>query len=187
MIAVRNLCLVALVALCCGALYAQPELDVSYEVAATITTPTAIADGGTIDLGDNPSKAQQTVTLRLENTGTSVLTLTGTSPNFLVPSGAQQVNYTVQQPGSGTINNGSFVDLNVFVTPNDAGGWQLLITIPNDDSNEGNYTITLKGTAGKKKKDESCSTQEGSKGGMLLLFGLLSAALVGLRLHRSRA
>lgn len=185
MSALRYICLIAVMAACCGTLYAQPEFDLSYDNGSTITTANPIADGGVIDLGDNPDKNTQTITLRLENSGSTALTLSGT-PTYLVPSGAQQVNYTIQQPGSGTIAGTSFIDLTVDVTPNDKGNWQLVITIPNDDSDESNYTITLKGSAGK-KKDEKCSTQEGSKGGMLLLFGLLSAALVGLRLHRSRA
>ena len=181
MLAIRNVGLFVLVAVFCGALYAQPEIDVEYPVG------TPLPSGSNIDLGDNPDRNTQTVTIRIANSGTTDLTLTGGTGNFVQASGAVQVNYTIQQPATGVITAGNGINLNIDVTPNADGGWQLSITIPNDDSDEGVYSFLIKGTSGKKKKDEDCSTGEGSGYSLLMLLAILSASLATLRMYRSRA
>ena len=115
-----------------------PEIDVSQTVS--------IASGdsfnfGNVDVGNNSGP----ITFTISNTGSAVLNLTG-SPDLIQISGTNAADFTVEQPVLPTIGASGAATFNITFTPSGVGVSNAAITILNNDSDEGTYTIDLKGT-----------------------------------------
>jgi hypothetical protein len=170
----------AMVVLFSGALAAQQDINVQYPVGTTRTS------GSTVDLGDFSSA--MILTIRIENIGSSNLTLdTSSASRPCNCSAATRVDWFITQPITTVLTPTAFVDFTLSVNPNDKGKWDVLLSIYSDDPDEAVYTIRFKGTNGKEEKDEDCSTGEGSGLSLLMLLGVLSAGIVGIRLRVARA
>ncbi|OJJ14963.1 hypothetical protein BKI52_41150 [marine bacterium AO1-C] len=116
----------------------EPEIDVSQ---GTSIVSGGDFDFGTVDVGNNSGN----ITFTINNTGDAALTLTD-SPNYVSIGGTNPGDFTIGQPTIGTIAGGSSTTFTVNFAPGGVGAREATITIPNSDSDEGLYTITLKGT-----------------------------------------
>ncbi|MCA8916761.1 MAG: hypothetical protein KDB90_15315 [Planctomycetes bacterium] len=181
----KLLAVLAVMVMFSGALAAQQDIDVEYPIG------TSVASGSSIDLGDHADKSPYNLTIRITNAGTTnnLVLDTSSSSRPCTCSGATRVNWLVTQPLTTTLAPGAFIDFTLDLTPNDKGKWNVFLYIYSDDpdSSENPYAIRFNGTAGKAKKDESCSTNEGGNFGFLILLGAISALGVGLRMRSSRA
>jgi len=73
------------------------------------------------------------------------------------------------------------------ITPNAAGNWSVWLNVYSDDPDTAIYAIKFVGSAGKEKKDEKCSTSEGSGLSFMALLGAISVLAIGFRLRSARA
>ena len=114
-----------------------PEFDFSQT--------TSIASGDSYDFGNvNIGSNSGPISFTISNLGTATLTLTGT-PDLVQISGADASDFTVEQPILPTIGAGGSATFNITYTPSGVGVSNAAITISNDDSDEGSFTIDLKG------------------------------------------
>ncbi|MDW8332456.1 MAG: choice-of-anchor D domain-containing protein [Cyclobacteriaceae bacterium] len=108
---------------------------------------TNIASGGNFSMGSVAAGSTGTpVVFTVENLGTASLNLSGT-PKVAI-SGANASEFTINQTStSATISPGSSTTFTVTFSPVSAGSKTATLTIANNDSDEGSYTINLTGTA----------------------------------------
>ena len=115
-----------------------PEIDISQG--------SSITSGGSFDFGNvNTGSNSGPITFTISNTGSATLNLTGT-PDLIQVSGANAADFTVEQPVLSTVGASGAATFNITFTPSLAGVSNATITILNNDSDEGTYTIDLKGT-----------------------------------------
>jgi hypothetical protein len=113
----------------------QPEINIK-------RGSTNIASGGSFGFGSVNTGSNSTLTFTIENTGSATLNLTGI-PKIAI-SGA---DFTVNQTAtSSTIAAGSSTTFTVTFSPASAGAKNATLTISNNDTDEGTYTIHLTGT-----------------------------------------
>ena len=104
-----------------------------------------ILSGGNTSLFSSPVATPTNVAFTIENQG-SVNALTISS--FAI-SGPAAADYNVTSPTTpATVNPSSNVALNITFNPSASGTRDAVLTINNDDSNEGAYVINLKGIGG---------------------------------------
>lgn len=117
-----------------------PEIDISSSESG------AVADGGTDAQGSEPAGTAKLITFTVTNTGTDTLTFTGSFPN---PSNQININgIFVNGYSSATVApGGGTATFTVTYTPNIAGAFSFDIDVISDDADEGNYDITISGTA----------------------------------------
>ena len=117
----------------------DPEIDVQ--------RTGSIASGGTDDLGSTVAPATDTYTYTIENQGaTNPLVLNG-SPLVAV-SGETNCTATVtSQPTSPVAAGNGTTTFDVDVTTNASGAYSFVLTIENDDADEGTYVINVEGIA----------------------------------------
>lgn len=172
----------ALLVLCSGSLAAQQDISVEYPIGTVRTT------GATVNFGDDPSGDPIILTIRIANVGSTNLTLdTSLSNRPCNCTNATRCDWFVTQPTTTLLTPTSSVDFQLEIDPNEKGGWEVLLRVYSDDADENPFTLRFKGSNGKAKKEEDCSTSESSSFGLLALLGAISAGLVGLRLRGSRA
>jgi hypothetical protein len=156
---------------------AEPEINV--------TRSGTILSGGTDAVGNRTFNKNSNLTYTVQNLGTLALTITS-----IVISGEVNVTATVTS-GLTTVGAASNDSFTVQINPTAAGAFSFTITINNDDTDEGAYTILVSGTGVKKKKssgggdDSSCSTNGGSNS-WLALVGLLGVVALATRVRASR-
>ena len=101
---------------------------------------TAVASGGTVDLGGSPVGTAVSRQIRIRNEGTSPLALSGLtisgSSAFSLPAGL----------GRGTLAVGESTTFTVRYNPTTAGAQTASVVFTTDDANEARYTINLTGT-----------------------------------------
>ena len=123
------------------ALYGEAEINLTLNNRS-------IASGATLDFGNvavGSSSADSTIAI--ESKGVFELTLSGTTGSFVVLSGTNASDFSVTQPGvTSPINTGAQVTFTVRYMPSAEGAATALLTIQNNDSNEGTYTVQLAGT-----------------------------------------
>jgi hypothetical protein len=171
----------AMVALFCGALAAQQDINVQYPVGTNVLT------GSTVNLGDGGSATILTIRIQNVGTGTNLTLNTSSASRPCNCSAATRVDWFIVQPITTVLAPAGSVDFTLELDPNDKGKWDVLLSIYSDDPDEAIYTVRFKGTNGKEEKDEDCSTGDGSGLSLLMLLGVLSAGAVGIRLRAARA
>lgn len=122
-----------------GTAVASPESEIH------ITQGTSsIASGGNYDFGSVVvGSSSATITFTIQNLGTANLNLTG-SP-FVAISGTDASEFTVTQPTSASISPSGSETFTVQFSPTSVGSKIAMLTILNNDSDEGTYTINLLG------------------------------------------
>ncbi|MCT4629080.1 choice-of-anchor D domain-containing protein [Winogradskyella sp.] len=126
---------------------ADPEIDI-------LGRGSSIPSGG----GNTPSTSDDTDfgsvsvpsgtnvnTFTIENTGTSILTLTGSSP-YVSISGTHAADFTVTTTPSSTIGTSSSTTFAITFDPSAVGLRTATVTIANDDTDEDPYTFNIQGT-----------------------------------------
>ena len=127
----------------CGAPPAAPEIDITQGA-------TAVASGGSVSVGSTAVGGSTPVTFTITNSGSASLQLTGTAPDYVALSGANAAEFSVtQQPATpiGFAAGSNTTSFTVTFQPTSGGAKTATLTIANNDSNEGTYTITLNATA----------------------------------------
>jgi hypothetical protein len=171
----------AVVLLCGSALAAQANIDIQYPVGTSLTT------GTTINYGDTDNGDAILLTIRIMNSGSSNLTM-GTTPVNGSGYSNVQVNITNTPLPNAVIAAGNFQDITVDIDPDKNSDWKFSITFSSDSPGETTFVVKLKGTEGKPKdEEEDCTTNQGSSPSWLALMGVLSAAVLAVRLRRARA
>lgn len=106
-----------------------------------------IASGGSLDFGNivvGKSSADSTFTI--ENLGTAALTITGTAGSLVAISGTNAADFTVTQTNvASPIAAGNKVTFTVKFTAGALGAATAMLTITNNDADEGTTTVNLKG------------------------------------------
>lgn len=114
------------------------------EINVQVNNVTVPSGGTAANVGS--TNGAITVPIKIQNTGTGVLSLTG-SPLLVTVTGANASDFVVTQPGSGPIAaNGGELTFNVSFMPAGDGPRTATLTIANNDADEGSYTIVLQGT-----------------------------------------
>ncbi|WP_168710286.1 choice-of-anchor D domain-containing protein [Flavobacterium sangjuense] len=115
------------------------------------STPTSIPNGNSAtsttdytDFGPVTSGVSYTRTFTIQNTGGATLNITGA----ITFSGTNSANFSASVPTSTAIAAGASATFVVTVTPSSTGLRTVIISIPNDDSNENPYTFTLTALSG---------------------------------------
>jgi len=121
--------------------YGLPEINVK---AGTVN----LASGSTRDFDNvNIGSSSADVTFTIENLGATDLTLNGTAGSLVALSGTNAADFTVTQTSvTSPIAAESNATFTVSFTPSAAGNRSAVLTIMNNDANEGTYTINLTGT-----------------------------------------
>ena len=115
------------------------------------STPTSIPSGNSVtsttnytDFGPVTTGVSYTRTFTIQNTGGATLNITGA----ITFSGTNSANFSASVPTSTAIAAGASATFVVTVTPSSTGLRTVIISIPNDDSNENPYTFTLTALSG---------------------------------------
>jgi hypothetical protein len=162
-----------------------PEMDVTRGA-------NPVADGGT-DTLPTQQIGNISVTYTITNSGGSALSV-GTA----IVSGETNCAVAISAQPSSIVAVAGMSTLELVVTPAAAGAYSFAVSIPNNDSNEDPYDISVNGnvTAPPNNNDDGdggdddeggCSTSDSGQDGLLALLALLGSAAVATRLFRSRA
>ncbi len=115
------------------------------EIAVEQPAATNINSGGSKDFGTVTLGANTSLTFTIRNTGSSALNLSG-SPKVAV-TGTNAADYTVTaQPSTPVTSGGGTTTFTVQFAPGAVGARSAVLTILNDDSDEGTFTINVTGT-----------------------------------------
>ncbi len=117
---------------------AAPEINIKQGVTNYLTTSTYTF------ANQNVSTTSAVVTFTIENLGTAALTLSG-APKVAI-SGTNAANFNIVQPATGSVAIAGTTTFTVSFSPTAVGANTALLTISNNDSDEGTYTINLSGT-----------------------------------------
>ncbi|OJJ21024.1 hypothetical protein BKI52_10645 [marine bacterium AO1-C] len=103
-----------------------------------------LASGATVNLGTfTVGSSATTQTFTIQNTSTNAsLSLSNSAPNFVTITG-DNVFSIASQPPSGTIAAQGTATFQVSFNPSAIGSYTATVSIPNNDSDENPYTITL--------------------------------------------
>ena len=122
-----------------------PEMNVqgnTVSIADGDSTPSVTDD---TDFGNIVVSASDAHTFTIQNTGTSTLNLTGSSP-YVVISGANAADFSVTATPSSSISGSSNTTFEITFTPSATGLRTATLTIANDDSDENPYNFNIQGT-----------------------------------------
>lgn len=123
-----------------------PEMNVQgngTSIADGDTTP-AVADD--TDFGSvNTTGGTDVHTFTIQNTGTSTLSLTGSSP-YVTISGANAADFTVTTTPSNSISASGSTTFDITFDPSADGVRTATVSIANDDSDENPYNFDIQGT-----------------------------------------
>jgi autotransporter-associated beta strand protein len=115
------------------------------EIAVEQPAATDIPNGGSQPFGTVTTGSNTSLTFTIRNTGTSALNLTG-SPLVAV-SGTNAADFTVTAvPTTPVTSGGGTTTFTVQFAPGASGARSAVLTIANDDSDEGTFTINVSGT-----------------------------------------
>ncbi|HQO02805.1 MAG TPA: choice-of-anchor D domain-containing protein, partial [Spirochaetota bacterium] len=115
-----------------------PEIEVLKGLTAIPSGTANVHDFGGVTVGNNSSQ----VTFTVRNTGSADLLMNG-SPR--VQSSSSE--FTIDSQPSSPVTGGDETTFTVTFRPSTTGSKTATITILSNDSNEGTYTFTVKGTA----------------------------------------
>ena len=123
----------------------SPEINIKGNgntIADGDTTPTSTddTDFGNVDVGSN-----STNTFTIENSGLASLTISGLSP-YVTLSGDNPDQFSISSAPSNSIGIGSTTTFDIKFSPTSAGAKTAIVTINNDDDNEGTYNFQIGGT-----------------------------------------
>ncbi len=119
-----------------GELNCPPEINIERPASTTIV------DGGTDAQGNKRSGEQSTLTYTVRNTGSSTLTVSD-----ITATNESNVSIGTITPTNFTVTTGNTATFDVPYTPVAGNGaFSLELDIANNDSDEGNYDITVSGT-----------------------------------------
>lgn len=137
---------------------------------------TSIADAGTDAQGAQTAGTEVTLTYTIENTGTSLLTITGT------PTATPTTNVTIgtiTAPGDLTLTPGQTTTFNVPYTPTNAGAFAFELDILSDDPDaESTYDITVSGTGSPLATGLAATSGSGQTAEVNTAFGAVLVATV---------
>lgn len=151
-----------------------------------VTRGSAIADGGTDNIGNSTVSTARTLTYVINNTGNAALMIT--TPVAI--SGTVNCTATVTTQPSGSVAAAGSTNLVINVTPSGTGSFSFAVSVVNNDSDENpyNWTVTGTGTTGTTGSGGGggggdgggCSTN-GQSWSLVLLAALVCIAAVALR------
>jgi len=123
-----------------------PEIEISGNGTVVLdgdSTPNTVdaTDYGSISLG-----TKKNVAFTIHNVGSGTLTLTGGTP-YVSITGPNATQFSVQTIPSNSINASDATIFQVQYNPFDLGTHTAIVTVQNDDINEGSYSYTITGTA----------------------------------------
>ncbi|MBX3460799.1 MAG: hypothetical protein KF696_12700 [Planctomycetes bacterium] len=151
---------------------------------------TSLTNGGTDNLGSKTGKGLMTLTYVVGNTDAGGnLNASGTwvtAPG----SEASNVSWAIRFTDPISLAMGATSNVEVDVNPIDDGSFALNVYLAtNDTAGNSNFQIRIRGSTGKKKKeeDDKCSTGNGTPFGLLGLLGVLCGLALVVRLRGSRA
>ncbi|MCF7826809.1 MAG: choice-of-anchor D domain-containing protein, partial [Candidatus Marinimicrobia bacterium] len=127
---------------------ATPEIDITGKGLSIVDGSTTASLSNDSDFGNTDVNYGSTIhTFSINNSGSGVLTLTG-SPLMVTVFGTHASDFTVsQQPASSTVAaQGGSVSFQVTFNPPTTGLRQATISITNNDANESPYTFAVQGT-----------------------------------------
>lgn len=113
----------------------KPALDVS-----VVATGTEVASGDTLGFGESAVNCEQSLAIRLENTGDGTLTLSSA-----IFQGPDAGNFSLDSNLPTTIAAGSQADINVKFKPTGYGSRQCILVIQSDDPLNPDFSINLTG------------------------------------------
>lgn len=119
-----------------------PEINVygnSISITAGDNTP-SLTDG--TDFGSTPVAVAVSSQFFIENAGAAALTISD-----VTISGTDAADFSISAYPSATTNPASSTFLVIHFTPSSEGAKSALVTITNNDSNEGSFTFSIAGTA----------------------------------------
>ncbi len=117
----------------------EPEIDLRYS-GSSVSSP------GSVDIGTAvASGAPLDRTFTIHNLGSADLVLSG-SPKVTI-SGGDSVHFQLTSQPSSPIAAGADSSLTLRFAPSSAGAKSVTMSILNNDSNEGTYTVTVNATA----------------------------------------
>ncbi|MES9902051.1 MAG: choice-of-anchor D domain-containing protein, partial [Sedimenticola sp.] len=126
-----------------------PEIDLQRPASSSI------ADPGTDAQGSKNASDQVTLTYTVENTGNAVLNVTN-----ITSTGASNVTVDSISTTAFTVGAGATATFNVLYTPTAAGAFSFALDITSDDTNEGNYDLTVSGSSGPDEAETVATTQQ---------------------------
>lgn len=174
----KLLSVVALLALCAGALSAQ-IIDVQDDQGAPLT------NGQKVKLGKSSNGDIHNVTITVENLDTTDLEVTD-----IAAGGYNDVSINIVTPTlPQTLTTNQTFDIQIEIDPRKDSDWSFNLAITSDDTlGNDNFTLTFEGTQGDPDDDDDdCSTHEGGGLSWLMILALLSAGVVATRMRASRA
>lgn len=115
------------------------------EIAVQQPAGTDRADGATIDLGEVGVGEAQSLEFTVLNEGAGPLSLTG-DPRVSLDNVTNLMASVDSQPDS-PIAAGASTTFTLGLTPAAAGAFSVVVSVPNDDGNEGAYRVTVAGVA----------------------------------------
>ncbi|MCS6822969.1 MAG: choice-of-anchor D domain-containing protein [Cytophagaceae bacterium] len=131
-------------------------VNTSSPVTITVAAPeinvrqgsTNIASGGSYNFGNvGVGSSSGAITFTIENTGGAVLNLTGTPKIALSGTNASEFSIDQSSTTATVAATTGTTTFTVTFSPTTAGTKSAVITIENNDSDEGTYTINLSATA----------------------------------------
>jgi autotransporter-associated beta strand protein len=120
------------------------------EIAVEEPISNDIANGGSRNFGTVTLGSSGSLTFTIRNTGSAGLDLTGTPPDYVAVSGANAGDFTVTAaPSTPVTSGGGTTTFTVQFAPlgTTGGTRNAVLTILNNDSDEGSFTINVSGTA----------------------------------------
>lgn len=134
------------------------------EITVEQPAGTAVASGGSINLGAIKVGAAQTLAFTIRNEGAGDLVLTATPPVAL--GGAMNATANVTMQPTTPIAAGATSTFEISITPDAAGAFSTVVSITSNDGDESEYTITVSGTGdagggggGGRTEDGGCSCE----------------------------
>lgn len=123
-----------------------PEINLQGNATSIVSGDATAATADHTDFGNAAVTGGTVVrTFTIQNTGSAVLNLTGSSP-YIAISGANAADFTITAIPSSTVAASSSTTFQVTFDPSAVGVRSATLTIANDDSDEGTYTFAIQGT-----------------------------------------
>jgi hypothetical protein len=119
-----------------GVVAGSPEIDITQDL-------TSIASGGSHNFGDVSVDVDSQAVFTITNNGSAALELTGTP--LVSITGSDALMFAVVQPEASIIDAGGNTTFSITFTPTSLGAKSASISIENNDSDEGVYTINVSG------------------------------------------
>jgi hypothetical protein len=123
---------------------AQNELSAASEINIRQSATSILSESGGFNFGDLTSGSSSgNISFIIENTGAGALSLIGWPPVSI--TGTNAAEFSVVQPALTSTAPGSSITFSMAFNPTSAGNKTAVITIPNNDSDEGTYTFSVEG------------------------------------------